>query len=83
MTRDEIKNAIVGIINDILPDGDCSGLDPAGKLRDQLELDSMDFLDIVMELRKQYGVEVPEKDYPKLATLDSCVDYLEPALKDK
>jgi acyl carrier protein len=43
----------------------------------------MDFLDIVMELRKRYGVEVPESDYPKLATLTSCIDYLEPKLRDK
>jgi len=81
MTREEVKSSIVEIINDILPDGDCSKVDPALKLRDQLELDSMDFLDIVMELRKKYGIEVPEEDYPKLATLDSCVEYLEPKMK--
>jgi acyl carrier protein len=40
----------------------------------------MDFLDIVMELRKQYSVEVPEEDYPKLATLSSCIEYLEPKM---
>jgi len=83
MTRDEIGQAIVDIITDIVPDEDCSDLDPAEKLRDQLDLDSMDFLDIVMELRKQYGVEVPEADYPRLETLDSCVEYLEPKLADK
>jgi acyl carrier protein len=43
-----------------------------------MDLDSMDFLDIVMELRKQHGIEVPEEDYPKLASLDSCADYLTP-----
>ena len=43
----------------------------------------MDFLDIVMELRKQYSVEVPEEDYPKLATLNSCIEYLEPKMADK
>jgi acyl carrier protein len=83
MTREEIKGAIVSIIEDILPEGDCSGIDPDKKLRDQLELDSMDFLDIVMELRKKHGVEVPEQDYPRLATLNSCADYLEPKMKDK
>jgi len=82
MTREEVKSSIVEIINDILPDGDCSKVDPALKLRDQLELDSMDFLDIVMELRKKYSIEVPEEDYPKLATLDSCVEYLEPKMKN-
>jgi acyl carrier protein len=82
MTKDEVKQSIIDIINEILPDGDCSGVDPAIRLRDQLELDSMDFLDIVMELRKQYKIEVPEADYPKLATLNSCVEYLEPQMKD-
>jgi acyl carrier protein len=83
MTREAIAQAVIDIITDVVPDEDCSNLDPAVALRDQLELDSMDFLDIVMELRKQYGVEVPEADYPQLATLNSCVDYLEPSLKDK
>ena len=83
MTREEIGQAIVDIIEDIVPDEDCSSLDPDENLRDQLDLDSMDFLDIVMELRKKYGIEVPEEDYPKLATLTSCMDYLEPKLADK
>ena len=83
MTREDIGQAIVAIIRDIVPDEDCSGLDPEKNLRDQLDLDSMDFLDIVMELRKKYGVEVPEADYPKLATLSSCIEYLTPALAGK
>lgn len=82
MTREEIKNAVIEIINNILPEGDCSEVDPDVKLRDQLELDSMDFLDIVMELRKQYKVQIPEADYPELATLNSCLNYLEPRMKD-
>lgn len=80
MTRAEIGQAIIDIIGDIVPDEDCDGLVPETPLREQLDLDSMDFLDIVMELRKQYGVEVPENDYPQLATLKSCIDYLEPKL---
>ena len=80
MTRQEIGQAVIDIIKDVVPDEDCSALDPQRSLREQLQLDSMDFLDVVMELRKQYGVEVPETDYPKLATLGSCVDYLEPKL---
>ena len=83
MTKEDISQVIIDIINDILPDGDCSDVDPDKKLRDQLDLDSMDFLDIVMELRKQYSVEVPEEDYPQLATLNSCMEYLEPKMADK
>ncbi|MBN2450329.1 MAG: acyl carrier protein [Lentisphaeria bacterium] len=80
MTSEEIGQAIVGIIGEIVPDEDCSGLDPDKNLREQLDLDSMDFLDIVMELRKKYGVEVPEADYPRLATLNSCIEYLAPRM---
>ncbi|HYG77857.1 MAG TPA: acyl carrier protein [Planctomycetota bacterium] len=83
MTRDQIRQAILDIITDIAPDEDLSNLKGDVRLRDQIDLDSMDFLDIVMELRKRYNVEVPEPDYMQLATLDSSVNYLEPKLKDK
>jgi acyl carrier protein len=83
MTKDACKQIVLDIIADIAPDEDLSDVKPSVRLRDQLDLDSMDFLDIVMELRKRYGVEVPEEDYPKLASLDSCVEYLAPKLADK
>ncbi|QDU84335.1 Acyl carrier protein [Planctomycetes bacterium Pla163] len=83
MTRDEIVLAIQDIIQTIAPDEDLSNLDHAERLRDQIELDSMDFLDIVMELRKLYGVQIPEEDYKELASMDGCVNYLEPHLADK
>ncbi|MEJ2270297.1 MAG: acyl carrier protein [Desulfobulbaceae bacterium] len=81
MTIDEIKNVILDIIQDIDDEADFDNLDPSEALRDQLDLDSMDFLDIVMELRKRYQIQIPEADYPQLATLDSCVNYLMPRLK--
>ena len=81
MTIDEIKNVILEIIQDIDDEADLENLDPGEALRDQLDLDSMDFLDIVMELRKRYQIQIPEADYPHLATLDSCVNYLVPRLK--
>ena len=82
MTRDEIKNVILEIIEDIDEDADFDGLNPDEPLRDQLDLDSMDFLDIVMELRKRYKLQIPEEEYPELASLSSCVNYLEPKLQD-
>lgn len=82
MTRDSIKELIMEIIADIDEDADFEDLQPDQPLRDQLDLDSMDFLDIVMELRKRYQLQIPEEDYPKLATLNSCADYLEPLLQD-
>ena len=80
MTASEIKTIILEVMGNILPDEDLSGLKGDVRIRDQVEMDSMDFLDIIMELRKRYGVEVPEEDYAKLATLDSCVAYLEPRM---
>lgn len=78
MTREACQQVVLDIIADIAPDEDLKGVRPDVRLRDQLDLDSMDFLDIVMELRKKYGIEVPEEDYPRLATLDGCADYLTP-----
>ncbi|HVY01989.1 MAG TPA: acyl carrier protein [Candidatus Nanoarchaeia archaeon] len=81
MERQQIKDIVLKIIEDIAPDEDLSSIKPDVRLRDQLQLDSMDFLDIVMELRKRYNVEVPESDYGHLASLDSAVDYLLPRIK--
>lgn len=78
MTKDETKQVVLDIIADIAPDEDISNLKHDVRLRDQMQLDSMDFLDIVMELRKRHGIEVPESDYPQLASLDSCAEYLAP-----
>ena len=78
MTKDDCKKLVTEIIADIAPDEDLSNLKPDVRLRDQLQLDSMDFLDIVMELRKRHGIEVPEADYSQLASLDSCAEYLTP-----
>ena len=77
----DVSSIVLEIIADIAPDEDLSEVKPDVRLRDQIDLDSMDFLDIVMELRKRHGVEVPEEDYPKLASLDSCVQYLTPMLQ--
>ena len=78
MTKDDVKSIVLDIIRDIAPDEDLSTLKHEVRLRDQLTLDSMDFLDIVMELRKRHGIEVPEADYMQLASLDSCAEYLTP-----
>lgn len=82
MTSVEIRQAVIDILSDIAPDEDLSGLKEDVAFRDQLEMDSMDFLDIVMELRKRYRVQIPEADYPQLATMASTVTYLTPVMKD-
>ncbi len=82
MAPAEIRTVIVDILERIAPDEDLSNLNDSVPFREQMELDSMDFLDIVMELRKQYRVQIPESDYEHLISMNSTVDYLSPMLKD-
>lgn len=80
MTPAEIRDEVLDILSDIAPDEDLSNLKDDVRFREQMELDSMDFLDIVMELRKRHRVQIPEDDYVNLATMNSTVAYLEPLL---
>lgn len=82
MKAEEIRSTILEVIQEILPDEDLSNLQSDVRIRDQIEMDSMDFLDMIMELRKRYGIVVPEDDYMELSTLDGAVAYLEPRMKD-
>jgi acyl carrier protein len=82
MTPAEIREEIIDILSDIAPDEDLSGLNDSQSFREQIELDSMDFLDIVMELRKRHRVQIPEEDYGQLASMESTVKYLEPKMRD-
>jgi len=82
MTTAEIREAVLEILEGIAPDEDLSELKDDVPFRQQLELDSMDFLDIVMDLRKKYRVQIPEDDYVELASMSSTVAYLEPLMKD-
>jgi acyl carrier protein len=61
----------------IAPEADPTALDGAIDLRDQLDIDSMDFLNFVIGLHREFAIEVPEADYPRLRTLDGCVDYVQ------
>lgn len=82
MNSGEIREAIIDILQGIAPDDDLSGLEDDVPFREQLELDSMDFLDIVMELRKRYRIQIPEDDYLELRSMASTIAYLEPLMKD-
>ena len=82
MTPAEIREVILDILEGIAQDDDLSELQDDLPFREQLELDSMDFLDIVMELRKRYRVQIPEEDYEHLQSMQSTVEYLTPLMKD-
>jgi len=60
----------------IAPEVDFDGLDPAGDLREQADIDSMDFLNLVTALHQRLGVDIPEADYPRLFTLQGALEYL-------
>jgi acyl carrier protein len=82
MAPAEIREEILDILSEIAPDEDLNSLKDEVSFREQMELDSMDFLDIVMELRKRHRVQIPEEDYANLASMASTVAYLEPKMRD-
>ena len=82
MTSEQLRQVILDILGRIAPDEDLTDLDDARPFREQMELDSMDFLDIIMELRKMNRIQIPEEDYPNLSTMAGTVTYLMPRLKD-
>ena len=82
MSPAEIREEIIDILSDIAPDENLDDLVDDKNFREQLELDSMDFLDIVMELRKRHRVQIPEEDYGHLASMQTTVTYLEPKMRD-
>lgn len=77
MTRDELRATVLHALGDIAPEADLDTLVPDVPLRDQLDLDSMDLLNVVVAVHEATGVDIPESDYPLLATLDGCVEYLD------
>jgi acyl carrier protein len=81
MNAEEVRQVLLDILSRIVPDEDLSSLQDSVPFREQIELDSMDFLDIVMELRKQYRIQIPEEDYANMNTMGGAVNYLVPLMK--
>jgi acyl carrier protein len=76
MTPTEIREAVFRVLGAIAPEFESDQIRPELDLRDQLDLDSMDFLNFVIGVHKELHVEIPEADYPKLGTLNGCIAYL-------
>ena len=76
MTTDDIRAAVLASLADVAPEVDPATIDPAVALQEQLDLDSMDFLTLLSEVAERTGVEVPERDYAEVASLQGCVDYV-------
>jgi acyl carrier protein len=77
VSADALRAAVLRALGEIAPEADLASLKPEVPFREQLDLDSMDILNFVVGLHAALGVEIPEADYPKLATLEACVEYLE------
>jgi acyl carrier protein len=76
MKREELAAKLLALVTGIAPDVDPAAVIPAVDFRDQFDFDSMDTLNFAIELHRQFGVEVPEAEYSRLASLDKCVAYL-------
>jgi acyl carrier protein len=76
VTRDDIRATILRVLGEIAPEADLTRLAPGARLREALDLDSMDVLNLAVGLHDALGVDIPETDYPELATLDAAVAYL-------
>lgn len=77
MNREPNQAIVVECLRRIAPEIDAESLDTSAELRDELDLDSMDFLNFVESLHETTGIDVPESDYRRLSTVDSCVGYLQ------
>jgi acyl carrier protein len=76
VTRAEVKQAVFEALMAVAPEARPSEIDPSASLREELDIDSMDFMTFIVKLDDGLGVDVPESEYGRLSTLDSCVEYL-------
>jgi acyl carrier protein len=83
MNDQEILSVLLRILQEMVPEEDVTKLKPDVRVRDQIDLDSMDVVNFLIAVDAELGVETPEKDYPKLATLDGCVTYFSAKLARK
>jgi acyl carrier protein len=76
MTDDEIKSVVLRLLSEVAPEADMAAIRPDRRLRDQIDIDSMDALNFLISIDAELHVDIPEADYPKLTTLNNIVAYL-------
>ena len=76
MSEQDVRAAVIGVLKSIAPELEESELAPDRALREQIDLDSMDWLNVIVALHERLNVEIPESDYAKLTTLDAVVAYI-------
>ncbi len=82
MNPEELKTRLLNLLVRVAPEVEPDDIDPDLNFRDQVDIDSMDFLNFITAIHKQLGVNVPEVDYPQLSSLNGCLRYLQPRLGD-
>jgi len=83
MDSDAVRRALAAALEQVVPEVDFEHLQVDQPLRDQLDMDSYDFLQLVIALHERLGVDIPESDYQRLATLSGAVEYLSSAAASK
>jgi acyl carrier protein len=76
VTEQELREVVIHALTEVAPDIDPATIDPNTELVEQLDIDSMDFLNVVVAIHEKTGIEIPERDYGKLATLNDAIAYL-------
>jgi acyl carrier protein len=80
MIEAQLKSTVLKLLGTIAPDVELDSVNPEVPFRDQFDFDSMDFLNFAIALHKEFKVDIPEADYPRLETLNGCVGYLQRVL---
>ena len=82
MTREAVERAVLEALAAVAPEADLASLDRDRPLREQVDLDSYDYLNLMLELATRLGVDIPERDYPGISALRQLVDYLVPRVRE-
>jgi acyl carrier protein len=80
-TEQELRALVIDVLTEVAPDVDAESIDPDADFLEELDIDSMDFLNIIVAINERTGIEIPERDYPKLSTLNDAISYLAEAQK--
>jgi acyl carrier protein len=83
MDAETVRAVVLEALGEIAPEAELAGLDPARSFRDQIALDSIDFLNLMLALEASFGVRIEDIDYPKLSSLSGCIAYLAPRIAEK
>ena len=76
MDQSLVRATIAEVLASIAPEVELATIDAAAPLRDQIDLDSMDYLNFIVGLHERLHVDIPESDYARLVTLEDLVNYL-------